>query len=104
MGVANRTRMTHRRSSVLGLGLACLLCFVLRGCYAEEEEDAYSPSYGEMMDWSRQDFYGMIGADPSMPQAELKRFYRRLSLQLHPDKNPENKEEAHKKFVEVSQA
>jgi len=80
-----------------------VLSLLLRSCRAEEEQE-YSPSYGEMMDWSRIDFYGLLGVDPSMPQSDLKRFYRRLSLQLHPDKNPDNKEEAHQKFVEVSQA
>lgn len=30
--------------------------------------------------------------------------YRRLALRWHPDKNPENKEEAEKKFKELSEA
>ena len=30
--------------------------------------------------------------------------YRRLALKWHPDKNPENQEEATKKFKEISEA
>ena len=30
--------------------------------------------------------------------------YRRLALKWHPDKNPNNKEEAEKKFKEISEA
>ena len=30
--------------------------------------------------------------------------YRKLALRWHPDKNPENKEEAEKKFKELSEA
>lgn len=32
------------------------------------------------------------------------RRYRKLALRWHPDKNPENKEEAEKKFKELSEA
>jgi hypothetical protein len=36
--------------------------------------------------------------------ADIKRAYKKLALQWHPDKNVENKEEAENKFREVAEA
>jgi DnaJ-class molecular chaperone len=47
------------------------------------------------------DFYGILGVHKSASEREIKRAYRKLSLQFHPDKNPGN-DEAQKKFMEIS--
>ncbi|EEF49040.1 dnaJ protein ERDJ2A [Ricinus communis] len=44
------------------------------------------------------DPYAILGLEPGALESEIKKNYRRLSIQYHPDKNPDP--EAHKYFVE----
>ncbi|TKY72928.1 DnaJ protein ERDJ2A [Spatholobus suberectus] len=44
------------------------------------------------------DPFNILGLEPGAPESEIKKKYRRLSVQYHPDKNPDP--EAHKYFVE----
>ena len=37
-------------------------------------------------------------------EAEMRKAYRKLAMQHHPDKNPDNKEQAEEMFKRVSQA
>ena len=48
------------------------------------------------------DLYGALGLPKECTAAELKKTYRKLALQLHPDKNPGNKP-AEAQFQEVRQ-
>ena len=48
--------------------------------------------------------YDTLGVAPSASQSEIKRAYHRLSKQLHPDKNPGNKEESERMFHAVRYA
>ncbi|EOD17205.1 hypothetical protein EMIHUDRAFT_48867, partial [Emiliania huxleyi CCMP1516] len=48
--------------------------------------------------------YDTLGVAPSASQSEIKRAYHRLSKQLHPDKNPGNKEESERMFHAVREA
>ncbi|XP_045434246.1 dnaJ homolog subfamily B member 6 isoform X14 [Pipistrellus kuhlii] len=43
-------------------------------------------------------------AAPPPPRRRLRIWYRKLALKWHPDKNPENKEEAERKFKQVAEA
>jgi molecular chaperone DnaJ len=49
------------------------------------------------------DYYEILGADRDTSEAELKKKFRKLAMQYHPDKNPGDKE-AEEKFREVGQA
>ena len=40
----------------------------------------------------RRNFYKVLGADPSFSQDELKRRFRQLAMQYHPDRNPDDPE------------
>ncbi|MEO1192227.1 MAG: molecular chaperone DnaJ [Pseudomonadota bacterium] len=50
-----------------------------------------------------QDYYQTLGVSKSADAAELKKAYRKLALELHPDRNPDD-EEAERRFKEVNQA
>lgn len=50
------------------------------------------------------DYYKVLGVGKSATDAELKKAYRKLAVKWHPDKNPDNQEEATKKFKEISEA
>ncbi len=49
------------------------------------------------------DFYELLGVERSANKEEIKKAYRKLALQYHPDRNPDNKE-AEAKFKQVSEA
>uniref|UniRef100_A0A3P8X5Y9 DnaJ heat shock protein family (Hsp40) member B6a n=1 Tax=Cynoglossus semilaevis TaxID=244447 RepID=A0A3P8X5Y9_CYNSE len=50
------------------------------------------------------DYYQVLGVRRDASADDIKKAYRKLALRWHPDKNPENKEEAEKKFKELSEA
>jgi molecular chaperone DnaJ len=51
----------------------------------------------------RRDYYDILGVDRSATQAEIKRAFRRLARQHHPDVNPNNPE-AEARFKEMAEA
>jgi DnaJ-class molecular chaperone len=48
--------------------------------------------------------YDVLGVDKNASQDEIKKAYRKLSLNYHPDRNPTNIDEATKKFQELQSA
>lgn len=50
------------------------------------------------------ELYNRLGIDPSSSENEIKKAYRKMSVKYHPDKNPDDKEGATKKFQEISEA
>ncbi|HVT76880.1 MAG TPA: molecular chaperone DnaJ [Acidimicrobiales bacterium] len=49
------------------------------------------------------DLYALLGVDKNATEADIKRAYRKLARELHPDANPDDTE-AHERFKEVSMA
>ncbi|XP_061091423.1 dnaJ homolog subfamily B member 6-like [Conger conger] len=50
------------------------------------------------------DYYHILGVPEKASSEDIKKAYRKLALKWHPDKNPDNKEQAEKKFKEIAEA
>lgn len=52
---------------------------------------------------TKRDYYEVLGVQKGASKDEIKKAYRKLAMQFHPDRNPDNKE-AEAKFKEASEA
>lgn len=52
---------------------------------------------------AKRDYYEILGVSRDASQREIKQTYRRLAMELHPDRNPNNPE-AEEKFKEAAEA
>lgn len=50
------------------------------------------------------DYYKTLEVSNGANDAEIKKAYRKLALKWHPDKNPDNVDEANRRFREISEA
>ena len=50
------------------------------------------------------DYYNLLNVSKNATDEEIKKSYKKLAMKFHPDRNKDNKEEAEKKFKEISNA
>ena len=48
--------------------------------------------------------YHLLGVSRTASQEDVKQAYRKLALKWHPDRNPDNRVDAEKKFKDISEA
>jgi molecular chaperone DnaJ len=53
---------------------------------------------------NKRDYYEVLGIDREASEQAIKSAYRKLAMQYHPDRNPDNKKEAEEKFKEITEA
>lgn len=58
---------------------------------------------GIRREWLDKDYYKSLGVSKKAEAAEIKKAYRKLARELHPDANPDNKK-AEDRFKEVTEA
>ncbi|CAG7832344.1 unnamed protein product [Allacma fusca] len=51
-----------------------------------------------------EDYYGVLGLSQNASPDDIRKAYRKLALQWHPDKNPENSDIATRKFKQIAEA
>lgn len=51
----------------------------------------------------KRDYYEVLGLKKGVNKDEIKKAYRKLAMEFHPDRNPDNKE-AEEKFKEIAEA
>ncbi|HQP89615.1 MAG TPA: DnaJ domain-containing protein, partial [Bacteroidales bacterium] len=52
---------------------------------------------------AKKDYYEILGVAKNASDDEIKKAYRKLAMQYHPDRNPEDKE-SEEKFKEIAEA
>lgn len=60
-------------------------------------QDGFKP------EWANKDFYAVLGVAKDASQADIKKAYRKLARENHPDSNP-GETKKHEKFKEVAEA
>lgn len=88
----SETKWTHWTNV---LYVVALIAFIFTYRYIN------SVNWEEQVAWNP---YDILGVSEGADSVEIKTAYKQLSLRWHPDKNMDNREEAERRFVDISKA
>lgn len=54
--------------------------------------------------YAGEDYYEMLGVKKNADEKEIRKAFKKASLKYHPDKNPDNKEEAEQMYMKIANA
>jgi len=78
------------------------------GLYAEAQKQGWRNVYDELVKaldpTGEANALKVLGLAENATEAEIRRQYKKLALKWHPDRNKDNPDESHKKFIEVQEA
>ena len=81
---------------------------VFWGLYEEGQKNGWDNFYEEFVKAldprGEKNAYRVLGLTEDATQEEIKRRYKKLAVKWHPDRNPDNKEEAQQKFMAIQEA
>lgn len=81
---------------------------VLKQLFEEGQKNGWDKLYDDFVKAldprGEQNAYRVLGLTENASQQEIRRRYKKLAIKWHPDKNPDNKDIAQKKFMEVQEA
>jgi DnaJ homolog subfamily A member 5 len=69
-----------------------------------QRQSSEDPSTPQEAEQTKTDYYELLGVDRQASEDEIKKAYRRKALELHPDRNYGNVENATKLFAEIQSA
>ena len=76
--------------------------------YKEGQNQGWSNMYDEFVKAldprGEQNAYRVLGLTEDSTQEEIKKRYKKLAVKWHPDRNPNDKENAQKRFMEIQEA
>lgn len=104
-GVVLRQSRRYSTSWTLLLLVTAVLCCSTPSAYAANRRSSSQQTRQPRKATDPDDYYKLLGLSKTAKPKEIKKAYRKLALQFHPDKVPEaEKEEAENMFVRVSEA
>lgn len=81
---------------------------VFWGLYEEGQKNGWDNFYEEFVKAldprGEKNAYRVLGLTEDATQEEIKKRYKKLAVKWHPDRNPDNKEEAQQKFMQIQEA
>lgn len=80
----------------------------LKQLYEEGQRNGWDKIYDDFVKAidprGEKNAYRVLGLTEDATQQEIRKRYKKLAVQWHPDRNPDNKEIAQKKFMEIQEA
>merc|ERR1712146_574491 len=99
-----RTKRSPVGIFAYSISVTVVLCTTLWLLFCSESPFSFVQGQVDLEQYVDKDLYKILGVSKKAEQKDIKKAYRKLAQVYHPDKNPNNLEEATEKFAEMSTA